>query len=31
MSRLHSWLQDILFYLCAIPIVIGMCLLGEVE
>ena len=27
MSRLHSWLQGALFYLCAIQLVLGMCLL----
>jgi len=27
MSRLHSWLQDALFYLCIIPLVLGMCAL----
>jgi len=25
MSRLRSWLGDVLFCLCAVPLVLGMC------
>lgn len=28
MSRLRSWLDDVLFWLLAIPLVLGMCVLG---